>query len=119
MNNILHETAKRAKKSGFINFDMAEDGFRCVKRGMIVIASIAVELDKKSWLHVSMSFANRIPTYQEMKFVKNIFVGEDKKAIQIFPPESEHVNINSCCLHLWHCLNDDTLPDFTKGTGLI
>jgi hypothetical protein len=65
------------------------------------------------WLHVSMSRKNKLPTYQDMAEVKELFVGKERKALQIFAEESQHVNIHPYCLHLW-CLveGDDGLPDF-------
>lgn len=77
------------------------------------------EWDGQTWLHVSLSHPNRIPSYGELKRCKECFVGKDKKAIQVFPPESEHVNINENCLHLWHRMDADCIPDFTKGMGTI
>ena len=51
---------------------------------------------------------------KDLKEVKRVFVGEDKKAIMVFPPESEHVNIHPNCLHLYAPLGEDPLPDFSK-----
>lgn len=64
------------------------------------------------WLHVSMSHDKSLPTYEEMKEVKHIFVGDERTAVQIFPKRSQHVNIHDFCLHLWVCLDADLLPDF-------
>ena len=87
--------------------------------GLRVITSAAREADGKRWLHVSCSHADRIPEYEELKLVKEVFIGRDRKAIQVFASEKEHVNLNSFVLHLWCCLDGDPLPDFTRGTGSI
>lgn len=84
-----------------------------------VIISGAVELDGKKWIHVSLSRKSRVPTYAEIAIVKRIFIGRDKKAVQVFAPESQHVNIHPYCLHLWHCVDGDPLPDFTHGKRTI
>jgi hypothetical protein len=48
-----------------------------------------------------------------------MFIGDGRKAIQVFAPVAEHVNIHEFCLHLWHCLDGDPLPDFTRGGPTI
>ena len=60
-----------------------------------------------------------MPTYDDISLVKKVFIGEDKKAIMIFPEKKYHVNIHSFCLHLWHCLDGDGLPEFSHGLGTI
>jgi hypothetical protein len=42
--------------------------------------------------------------------VKAIFIGRDKEALQVLPPESEHVNIHPNCMHLWHCRDGRQAP---------
>lgn len=66
------------------------------------------------WLHVSFSRKDRIPTYEEMCEVKEIFVGAEKTAYHVFPPRSKHVNIHANCIHLWHCIDGDPLPEFSE-----
>jgi hypothetical protein len=83
--------------------------------GQLVITSIATEKDGREWLHVSTSFADRLPTWDELKDVKMMFIGGKRKAIQVFPPVSEYVNTHPFTLHLWCCLTEDVLPDFRKG----
>lgn len=70
------------------------------------------------WLHVSMSFKSKLPTYQDMKIVKDIFIGEERTAFQIFPPKTEHINLHANCLHLFCCVTKDILPDFRREGGL-
>ena len=74
--------------------------------------------DGKIWLHVSLSRRSRIPTYEDMKEVKEIFVGRNRQALQIFPPESQHVNIHPYCLHLWCAIEGDGLPEFAKSGSI-
>jgi len=67
------------------------------------------------WLHVSLSRLTRMPDYADMCEVKRLFIGPKRKALQIFPEESQHVNIHPHCLHLWCCVEGETdLPDFGK-----
>ena len=97
------------------------DGCAYLKRNvggevcMKVIASGSRELDGKRWLHVSVSRPAKLPSWEDLKEVKDLFVGRDKVAYQVVAMASKHVNIHATCLHLWHCLDGDPLPDFTRG----
>lgn len=87
--------------------------------GLGVIVSVAKELDGKRWMHVSLSYRNRLPSYTDLVEAKNLFIGEEKTAYQVFPAKEKHINIHPYCLHLWHCLDGDPLPDFTHGGDSI
>lgn len=93
--------------------------FHNIKKNLVVISSIGKELDGKTWQHVSVSHKKRVPNYNEMNYVKRFFIGEDEYAISIWPPKDKHVNIHPNCLHLWHCLDEYPLPDFTHGLKMI
>lgn len=84
-----------------------------------VIVSGATELDGRRWLHVSTARPDRLPSWEELMEVKEIFIGLDRKAIQVLPARQEHVNIHPGCLHLFYCLDGDTLPDFTHGSASL
>lgn len=100
-----------------------EEGYMWLnqKKKLSVIGSIGEEQDGRTWLHLSIAHTvnGRLPTYKELQYLKRHWVGPERKAMQIFPPESEHVNIHPDCLHLFACMDEDPLPDFTWGTGLI
>ncbi len=66
------------------------------------------------WLHVSLSRGDQIPSYEDVKLVKDVFVGFTRKAMMIFPPQSEYVNVHPNCLHLYCNLECDPLPDFRR-----
>lgn len=53
------------------------------------------------WEHVSISFSNRTPTWDEMQEAKRMFWKDDETVIQFHPAESEYVNNYPYCLHLW------------------
>lgn len=98
----------------------AADGAKWEARhGLTVIASGATELDGRRWWHVSVAHPRRLPTWEELREVKDLFIGRDRKAIQVLPRQAEYVNIHPHCLHLWHCLDDDGLPYFTAGSGSL
>ena len=88
------------------------------KSGLKVICSVSLERDGQDWLHVSVSRPDQLPSWDDLKNVKNIFCGRDGKAILVFPPQAEYVNLNPYVHHLWMPLEKDPLPDFRKG-GVI
>ncbi len=95
-----------------------EDGYMYRHNsGLLVIISDNKEDDNNIWRHVSFSRKNRIPSYDDLKMVKNLFL-KDKKAFQIFSKDNNYVNIHKYCLHLWTCLTDDPLPEFSKNGSI-
>lgn len=69
---------------------------------------------EREWRHVSFSHPDRIPSYDEIAAVKRAFVGDDSKAIMVFPPADKHVNIHRFTLHLFAPHDgSDTLPEFS------
>lgn len=61
------------------------------------------------WDHVSVSFPNRCPTWEEMCRIKEIFFREDECCVEYHPPRSEYVNIHPYCLHIWRPQHADIL----------
>lgn len=86
-----------------------------------VIESVAREEDGRRWHHVSTARADRMPTWDEVRAIKEAFIG-DREAYIVFPPKARYVNLHRFCLHLWACLDAPegaVLPDFASGTGSI
>jgi hypothetical protein len=57
--------------------------------------------DGGKWDHVSVSRADRIPTWPEMEQVKRAFFRTNETAIEYHVPPSDHINRHEFCLHLW------------------
>ena len=57
--------------------------------------------DGMEWEHVSVSLSKRVPTWEEMCYIKKIFWDEEDYVIQYHPPKSEYVNCHPFVLHLW------------------
>lgn len=85
---------------------------------MLVIFSAQRERDDRRWVHVSVSRPSRLPSWDDLREVKDTFIGRDRRALQILPPRAEYVNFHKNVLHLWHCLDGDGLPDF-RHDGMI
>ncbi len=68
-----------------------------------IISSGATDDNPESagWEHVSVSVAGRVPTWDEMCSVKELFWADEECVIQFHPPKSEYVNTHPYVLHLW------------------
>jgi len=100
------------------------DGFamRQTTGGLRVLVDCEFKDDDKPWLHVSVSRKSWTPTHEDMAIVKQAFIGPDRYAYAVWPPQSEYVNIHAHCLHLWACMEGDgrILPEFSaklEGIG--
>lgn len=58
-----------------------------------------------AWRHVSVSCADRYPTWEELKDIRYRLFDEDAEVVQFFPPKSDYVNIHPNCFHLWQRLD--------------
>lgn len=83
--------------------------------GLLVLLSASRERDGKMWLHVSCSFPDRLPMWEEYVLVKELFVGNAQYAMQILPPRAEYISDHDYCLHLFSCLDGHPLPDFRRA----
>ena len=94
--------------------------YRSRERNLAAMLSVSRELDGRVWMHMSVSHRSRIPTWQELAWVKSMFLG-DREAYQVLPPQRRYVNIHPHVLHLFALLEGDSaaLPDFTRGTGSL
>lgn len=76
--------------------------------GSKLIRVIAVDGLDTGWEHVSVTVSvgrdTRMPTWEEMCFVKKKFWSDEEAVIQFHPPASEYVNNHAHCLHLWKCV---------------
>jgi hypothetical protein len=86
--------------------------------GMLVLMTVEVSPEGKRWIHVSVSLQHRIPTFSELATVKEWIIGRERRAIHVWPRESEKINIHPNCIHIWSCLDGDGLPDFRREGGL-
>lgn len=75
-------------------------------------------INQNAWVGLQVITSTRLdgkmPTYDDMTWIKDAFIGGLHWALQYFPPKSEHVSDHDKCLHLWSCLEKIDLPDFRK-----
>ena len=53
------------------------------------------------WDHVSVSYRDRCPTWEEMCRVKDVFFREDECCVEYHPAKKDYVNNYPYCLHIW------------------
>lgn len=99
-----------------------EDGIGCwdhIGNPQIrMIHSAAREDDGQVWSHVSLSRKDGIyPTWEQQRDVFRL-IHPDQPGVIVVSPASEHVNIAEVA-HVWCCLTQRTVPDFSSGTGTI
>lgn len=63
--------------------------------------AMVVASDGSGWEHVSISFPDRCPTWEEMSKIKALFWDAEDCVVQYHPPESQYVNNMRFCLHVW------------------
>jgi hypothetical protein len=62
------------------------------------------------WLHLSVSRANRLPSWADLVLVRDEFGFADRVFVQLLPPASAWLNAHSYVLHLFHRLDAATVP---------
>lgn len=73
---------------------------------LIRIPKFGVELqviagNGMGWDHVSVRGPGRVPTYEEMEFVRELFFKDDEAVMQLSVARADHINIHPLVLHLW------------------
>lgn len=62
------------------------------------------------WLHASTSRQNKLPTWADIREVKDLFIGRDRCALHLVPPEKDYVNLHKFTLHIWSRLDAPSVP---------
>lgn len=63
--------------------------------------------NEEGWEHVSIRlFKNKIPTWDDMCEVKDIFWDDEEQVVQMHPRKSQYVNITDA-FHLWRPASGD------------
>ncbi len=86
--------------------------------GITVILATEI-VDGELWAHLSYSRVDRIPSWEDGKRVKDVFLGPKRKALIVLPPDAEYFNLHPNCLHMFCSLDRDPLPDFRTACGQL
>jgi hypothetical protein len=82
--------------------------------GSIIITQ--AEHDGVEWIHASIAYVDRDPTYLELAALHRAVFGRKRFSYQAFAPESEHVNIHEHALHLWGTVDGARLTPKLEGS---
>jgi len=81
------------------------EGFYCPLKRLHVISTMDLIDNKdgvlKSCHHVSVSRKGKPVKWQDIVYVKDVFMGEETEAFHIVPKHSEYVNLHENCFHIW------------------
>ena len=55
----------------------------------------------QGWEHLGVSFKNKIPSWECMQEMKELFFKDDEECFQIHPKADNYVNNNEYTLHIW------------------
>jgi hypothetical protein len=98
---VKHNKAIMVKETwtgGFAGFINLSTGIR---------ASVVAGWNEGGWEHVSIRlYARRLPKWEEMCEVKEIFWDDEEEVAQFHPRKSKYVNITEA-LHLWRPVDGD------------
>jgi hypothetical protein len=100
--------------------DGLDGGLYRDETGLSVVFSGARESDGRRWLHVSCARPSRMPSWDDLKRTREVFLGLERYAYQVFPPPEKWVSIHPFCLHLWSPVDGEPpLPEFSgvRSTG--
>ena len=78
--------------------------------------SVVWSEDEGGMEHVSVSPLRqfRIPTWEDMAALKDIFFADEEEVYQIHPKKSQYVNLKENCLHLWRPANGRTIDELAE-----
>jgi len=51
--------------------------------------------------HISFSRNDRLPTWDEVKYIREKYADPEKFYVMVLPPKQYYVNSHQFCFHLW------------------
>jgi hypothetical protein len=93
------------------------------ENGTIIVSEAVlpaeVDTQQRDWLHASISWQQRVPTYTELATLHLSVFGLTRFSYQVFAADDRHVNLHPNALHLWGLASgEQALPDFGRY-GLV
>lgn len=113
---VLRRILGRSKYDAPVEF--GPDGWmltRSDKQGAVIVtvSEFQDENGSATWIHASISRADMMPTYDDLKTLYQAAFAGAGYAYQVFAPEEDHINIHRNALHLWGRLDGQpAMPKF-------
>lgn len=78
--------------------------------------NVLASRNEYGWEHVSVSTApgKKLPSWEDLKKIKDCFWDKEEDVIHWIPKESSFVNVHPNCMHLWKIRNVDMGKLFDK-----
>lgn len=54
-----------------------------------------------NWEHLSVSFPDETPSWDDMQSMKEMFWKDDEECFQLHPKKENYINNHEHCLHIW------------------
>jgi len=98
---IGYDLSKVATNKVTRNSFLASAGWRHTPTDLVVSAGVE---DVERWgplLHISMSYSDHDPSWEEIKALRAIFFPMDCDVAMMLPRQADYVNLHPHCFHLW------------------
>jgi hypothetical protein len=82
-------------------------------RQLQVRGSNMIWTDGRRWALIRITKPKRVPSFEDICYAKNIFIGPELEAYEVHAPKSRHVNREPNTIDLWCPLDGPVLPDFS------
>lgn len=73
-----------------------------------VLRSIDDLGDGRKTLHVSVSRKGKLPSWEDLRLCKTLFMGPEVDAYHVIPRATDYVNMNQNTMHLWAPWKEDS-----------
>ncbi len=88
-------------------------------RGEVVAATTCDTANGQTRIHMSVSHEDRLPTWDEMKELREEILPMNRDFVMFFPKAEDYVNIHPNCLHILELKPSDKLNNFIdRADGL-
>lgn len=101
------------KSSIPVNLPSDTDAYRMGK--LTVFCGPEAAAGESRW-HLSVAHPDRLPEWEEIKYLRRRLLPEDKFFCLPWPPEEFWLNVHNYCLHLWE-IRDPWLIEQMKADG--
>jgi len=76
-------------------------GWQHIASNLVVSASVNITDKWGELLHVSLSYADHDPTWEEIKMVRQVFFPADLDAMMVLPRVGNYVNVHKHCFQMY------------------
>jgi hypothetical protein len=101
---IGYDLSKMATNKATRDAFLESAGWQHLPSGLVVSAGVEDTERFGPLLHISMSYHDHDPTWEEIKALRYIFFPKDMDVMMVLPKDTFYVNIHPHCFHLWQSM---------------